>query len=60
MENFPRPVFDPFPGLSFNEGESWSEQRRFALRTLRDFGFGKTSMEVGVVEEAAELVEYFR
>lgn len=28
-------------GIFFREGESWNEQRRFALRYLRDFGFGR-------------------
>lgn len=28
-------------GIFFREGESWHEQRRFALRYLRDFGFGR-------------------
>lgn len=28
-------------GIFFREGESWNEQRRFALRHLRDFGFGR-------------------
>ena len=32
-------------GIIFTNGEEWREQRRFALRHLRNFGFGKTSME---------------
>ena len=31
------------------------EQRRFALHTLRDLGFGKSRMEVLLAEEASEL-----
>ena len=28
-------------GIIHNSGAVWQEQRRFALRALRDFGFGK-------------------
>lgn len=35
------PEFAPMHGIFFREGESWHEQRRFALRHLRDFGFGR-------------------
>lgn len=32
------------PGVIMSEGKVWSDQRRFTLRTLRDFGFGKTGL----------------
>ncbi len=32
-------------------GQHWREQRRFMLTTLRDFGFGKSSMEDMINEE---------
>ncbi|XP_046395180.1 methyl farnesoate epoxidase-like [Ischnura elegans] len=38
-------------GLLFTSGERWKEQRRFSLRHLRDFGFGKSSMENITIEE---------
>jgi cytochrome P450 len=44
-------------GLVFSQGQHWKEQRRFALRTLRDFGFGKSSMQGLINEEVAKLVE---
>merc|ERR1711997_1135805 len=43
-----------FPGVILSEGKTWVEQRRFALRTLRDFGFGKQGMEE-LIEEEVEL-----
>ena len=38
-----------------SEGRTWVEQRRFALRTLRDFGFGKQGMEEMTQEEVIGL-----
>ena len=38
-------------GLVVSEGRTWTEQRRFTLRTLRDFGFGKQGMEDVILEE---------
>ncbi len=63
-----RPSLKPFleitggeqRGLAFNEGQAWSEQRRFALRNLRDFGFGKKSMESFIHEDITELLDSFK
>ncbi|XP_021967099.1 farnesoate epoxidase [Folsomia candida] len=44
-------------GIINTQGEHWEELRRFTLRQLRDFGFGKTSMEDGIMLEVAELIE---
>jgi hypothetical protein len=46
-------------GIIFNDGANWAEQRRFSLRHLRDFGFGKTSMESIILDEAVELINRF-
>ena len=43
-----------------SEGDVWIEQRRFTLRTLRDFGFGKVGMEEMINEEVAHFNEEIR
>ncbi len=45
-------------GIIFNEGLKWQEQRRFMLTTLRDFGFGKSSMEDVIAEEVEHFKSY--
>ena len=35
------------PGLIFSSGKNWQEQRRFALRNLKDLGLGKDSYRYG-------------
>ncbi|CAG7731616.1 unnamed protein product, partial [Allacma fusca] len=44
-------------GIMFTEGHHWTEQRRFTLRYLRDFGFGTKSMEIKIQDEIIELIE---
>jgi len=43
------------PGVIFTGGKYWREQRRFLLKNLRDFGFGKSSMEAIFHDEASKL-----
>jgi hypothetical protein len=43
------------PGVIFTHGTYWKELRRFMLRNLRDFGFGKTSMEDLFHDEVTKL-----
>ena len=43
------------PGVIFSHGNYWKELRRFLLRNLRDFGFGKTSMEDMFHDEVSKL-----
>lgn len=43
-----------------NYNSYWLEQRKFTVKHMRDFGFGKTSMEDVVLEEADELAVSIR
>lgn len=58
------PLFEIFSGgkygIVFNNGHVWEEQRRWSLRKLRDFGFGKSSMEGIILDEVKEVLDYFR
>jgi len=47
-------------GLIRSEGESWEQLRRFTLRQLRDFGFGKNSMELLIMEEVKEILNWMK
>ena len=46
---------EPNGGIVFTHGQQWTEQRRFALKTLRDFGFGKKCMEDVIMSEVQKL-----
>jgi len=48
------------PGIIFSPVEAWSEQRRFTLRALKDFGFGQTGMESIIVEELAQFTAHMK
>jgi len=43
-----------------SQGESWEQLRRFTLRQLRDFGFGKSSMESMIMEEVNEILRWMK
>ena len=47
-------------GIILTNGEQWSNQRRFALKNLRDFGFGKQSLEGVMNYEIDELIDGYR
>jgi len=44
-------------GIVFSHGDHWREQRRFAMRTLKEFGVGKSFLQNVINDEVAKLVE---
>ncbi len=47
-------------GITFNNGANWQAQRRFSMKVLRDFGFGKMSMISSIQDEIKELQGFLR
>ncbi|XP_078041055.1 putative cytochrome P450 303a1 [Augochlora pura] len=47
-------------GLIVVDENLWIEQRRFVLKQLREFGFGRKSMATIIEEEAQGLVQHFK
>jgi hypothetical protein len=41
----------------FSNGSEWQDQRRFVMRQLKDFGFGKIGMEPFILEEIEKSLE---
>ena len=46
-------------GIIFNSGTNWMIQRRFSLKTLKDFGFGRQNLEVAINAEIDILIQDF-
>jgi len=44
-------------GVGNTEGTHWDELRQFTLRQLRDFGFGKNTMQDSIMLEVNEFIE---
>ncbi|KDR10510.1 probable cytochrome P450 303a1 isoform X2 [Zootermopsis nevadensis] len=47
-------------GVLLTDEDFWQEQRRFVLRHLKEFGFGRHTMAELVEEEAGQLVQAFQ
>ena len=48
-----------FKGILVADGARWSEQRRFALHTLRNFGIGKMRLEDTICDELWDFIAFF-
>ena len=46
-------------GIIHTEGIHWMTQRRFSMKTLKDFGFGRKSLEGAINFEIDNLIEEF-
>ena len=44
-------------GIINTEGQTWTNQRRFALKELRDLGFGRKSLDTVMVEEVDGVLD---
>lgn len=51
-----------FVGIFFTEGAAWHEQRRFMLRYLRDFGFGRRfdELETVINDEITNFIDMLK
>jgi len=47
-------------GVINTEGKVWETQRRFTLKHLRDFGFGKNYMEGLIMEEVKDFIDWLK
>uniref|UniRef100_A0A8C2WQS7 Cytochrome P450 n=1 Tax=Cyclopterus lumpus TaxID=8103 RepID=A0A8C2WQS7_CYCLU len=47
-------------GVIFSNGKIWKQQRRFALSTLKHFGFGKKSLKPVILEEFSYCAKEFK
>ncbi|XP_055954831.1 cytochrome P450 2B19 [Patella vulgata] len=47
-------------GIVSSSGQLWKDQRKFALETLREFGFGRTILEDKIHEEIEVFIEVIR
>ncbi|OXA45105.1 Cytochrome P450 2L1 [Folsomia candida] len=56
--DLPGPVAFPMLGMLFGNGEMWDKSRKWTVRNLRDFGFGKSHLlEASVNNEIENFLE---
>ncbi|CAG0922310.1 unnamed protein product [Notodromas monacha] len=48
---------DLFAGLIHSNGNVWKQHRRFCLRHLKDFGFGKSSLDSLILQEFESMMD---
>jgi len=48
------------PGIVFSNGTYWKEQRKFLAKNLKDFGFGKSSLETLLDEQIQKLCDHLQ
>lgn len=55
-------IYEEHPklGIISAEGDRWEQTRRFLLRQLRDFGFGKSGMETRIMDEVNEVISTYK
>ena len=46
-------------GIVATQGHHWMTQRRFSLKSLKDLGFGRKSLEDSIHFEVDEMIEHF-
>ena len=49
---------DQIIGIIFPDGEVWKEQRRFAVKTLKELGVGKNSLSHCIQQETEEMIAH--
>uniref|UniRef100_A0A3B4ZWI3 Uncharacterized protein n=1 Tax=Stegastes partitus TaxID=144197 RepID=A0A3B4ZWI3_9TELE len=52
--------FSQGQGVTWSNGDSWKEMRRFVLNKLKDFGMGKKACEDKIIEESHHLIEVIK